>query len=196
MDCLLKIRLYPNGRERTRIGTRYAPSIDHVTRVNEDGRAVHGGQLRGMDKQLRMPINNSQLSNNSVQVQNDSLVRLNSGVNLDLSSADRNITLGEKLFDNVGSVVINVGGDTRIVEAGSQVSAAEYVAVKQVLAGGQQIIVDGAGRANGGRVDLTAITGAGDRMRASNLVIPQNVTTYGDFSLFSEFRLTGVPSET
>ncbi len=172
-------------------GISAVPGIDHVIRVNGDGTAVCGGPLRRMEKPLRMPIDNVQLSNNSVQVQNDSVVRLNSGVNLDLSSADRNITLGEKLFDNVGSVAINVGGEKRTVEAGSQVSAAEYVAVKQALAGGQLITVDGAGRANGGRVDLSSITGAGDRMRASNLVVPQNVTTYGDFSRSSEFRLTG-----
>jgi hypothetical protein len=132
------------------------------------------------------------VSNQSVQTVNDQTVRLNTGIDLDLSSTVKNITLGQKLFDGVSSVEITVGGETKTVQAGSQVSAAEYVAVKQVLGGGtQQIGLDSAGRANGGQFDLASLTNPGDKMRASNFVLPENVTTYGDFSRSSEIRLVG-----
>jgi len=148
--------------------------------------------LRSMEKPMRVRFDQPRITNRSVQTFDNNIVNLHSGVNLDLSSADRNITLGEKLFDGIASVEINVGGQTKSVGAGSQVSAAEYVAVKQVLAGdGQQVTLDGSGRADGGTVDLGAITGSNDKMRASNLVVPTNVTTFGDFSRSSEFRLTG-----
>ncbi|MBX3153665.1 S-layer family protein [Candidatus Obscuribacterales bacterium] len=143
----------------------------------------------------RHSIKNSpelRISNRSTQTVESSTTRLDVGINLDLSSTERNITLGQKLFDGVGSVQITVGGETKTVQAGSQVSAAEYVAVKQILGGGaQEISLDNAGRANGGKFDLAAITSPGDKMRASNFVLPENVTTYGDFSRASDIRLTG-----
>ena len=67
------------------------------------------------------------IRNNSQQTTNNgSLIRLNSGVNLDLSSGSRNITLGENLFlSNTDAVTIVVGGQSKTVNAGSHVSAAE-----------------------------------------------------------------------
>lgn len=147
------------------------------------------------DRNNRPNISNTReprISNQSTQAIGTSTVRLNTGIDLDLSSTDRNITLGQKLFDGVGSIQITVGGETKTVQAGSQVSAAEYVAVKQILgSGSQEIGLDSAGRANGGKFDLASITNPGDKMRASNFVLPENVTTYGDFSRSSDIRLTG-----
>ncbi|MBX9670724.1 MAG: hypothetical protein K2X93_24195 [Candidatus Obscuribacterales bacterium] len=117
---------------------------------------------------------------------------LSSGVNLDLTSADRNITLGSNLFKDGASVEIQVGGETKTLSAGDKVTAAEYVAAKQVLAGvNQGVTVSGDGSATGGQVDLSAITSAGDKMRASDLTVPVNVTTLGDFSKGSDFKLLG-----
>ncbi|MBX9668483.1 MAG: hypothetical protein K2X93_12735 [Candidatus Obscuribacterales bacterium] len=119
------------------------------------------------------------------------LANLSRGVNLDLSSGERNITLGEKLLKN-GPVTISFGGESKTVAAGSQVSAAEYVAVKQVLAGnGQTIEVANNGAATGGSVDLSALTSGKDVLRASDLVVPATVTANGDFSRGSDFRLLG-----
>ena len=130
--------------------------------------------------------------NQSVQGGDGSLVNLRNGVSLDLGSDVRNITLGNKLFDKVLSVEINVGGETKTVAAGSQVSAAEYIAVKQILTGSsQKIVIDGKGAATGGEVDLGAITGNNDVLRATDLTVPVNVTTYGDFSKRSDFKLLG-----
>ncbi len=130
--------------------------------------------------------------NQSVQGGDGTLVNLRNGVNLDLGSDVRNITLGRNLFDNKLSVEINVGGETKTVAAGSQVSAAEYIAVKQILSGSsQKIVIDGKGAATGGEVDLGAITANNDVLRATDLTVPVNVTTYGDFSKRSDFKLLG-----
>lgn len=128
-----------------------------------------------------------------VQQIGSSLVRLNSGVNLDLTSADRNIVLGSNLFSSIhSSVEITVGGQTETYTAGSKVTAAEYIAVKQALSGnGQKLVIDGSGIASGGSLDLTSITGNNDPMRAANLTVASGVTTYGDFGKNSNFILKG-----
>jgi len=119
-------------------------------------------------------------------------IRVNNGVNLDLTSNTRNIVLGNGLFGTSSSVVITVGGQTRTVSAGEQVTASEYVAVKQALTGdGQTVIIDVNGAAIGGQVDLGQLTADNDVMRASNLVVSANVTTSGDFGKRSDFRLLG-----
>ena len=130
----------------------------------------------------------------SLQVNhNGAVVRLNSGINLDLTSGDQNIVLGKNLFsDSVSSVQINVGGETKTVSAGSHVTAAEYVAAKQMLTGqSQSVVINRAGAASGGSIDLGALTQDNDVMRASNLVVSSNVTTSGDFGKHSDFRLKG-----
>ncbi len=128
---------------------------------------------------------------NQINVSGD-IVKLKSGLDLDLTSNSRNITLGKNLFATHDSVEITSGEGTKTVTAGSQVTAAEYIAVKQALSGdGQKLIVDRSGRAIGGNVNLDAITGDHDVMRAANLVVANNVTTSGDFSRRSDFRLLG-----
>jgi len=141
---------------------------------------------------LRDDKKNERIRNQSFQFDSKNSLRVNNGVNLDLTSNQRNIVLGRSLFAGENaSVSINVGGESKTVSAGSQVTAAEYVAVKQVLAGEQKVSVDRAGRAIGGEVDLGSLTNDNDVMRASNLVIAENVTTYGDFGKRSDFRLLG-----
>ncbi len=120
------------------------------------------------------------------------VVRLSQGVNLDLGSSERNITLGKKLFRNVGSVSVTVGGETKSFEAGSQVTASEYLAVKQILAGvGQQLSLDSSGRASGGHVDMSSVTSNSNTLRASDFIVPEKVTAYCDFSKRSDFKLLG-----
>ncbi|MBX3075847.1 hypothetical protein KF913_18195 [Candidatus Obscuribacterales bacterium] len=128
-----------------------------------------------------------------VQQIGSSLVRLNSGVDLDLTSADRNIVLGSNLFSTIrSSIDITVGGQTQTYTSGSKVTAAEYVAIKQALSGGgQKLLIDASGIASGGTLDLTSITGNNDPMRAANLTVASGVTTYGDFGKNSNFVLKG-----
>ncbi|MBX9670065.1 MAG: hypothetical protein K2X93_20865 [Candidatus Obscuribacterales bacterium] len=145
--------------------------------------ALSGGHLNHI---------NNRLQTKTLQLSGSALVRLNSGVNLDLTSAEKNIFLGGNLFQGVQSVEIAVGDETKSFSTGSQVTAAEYVAVKQALSGGgQKLLLSGAGTANGGSLDLTAITGNNDPLRASNLTVASGVTTIGDFGKRSDFSLTG-----
>jgi len=163
-----------------------------VPHVDSSLNAINQIQNQRVDRLQRRLDRHDGVINQSVQAGDNGLVNLRNGVNLDLSSAARNITLGQNLFKNVSSVEINVGGQTKTVSAGAEVSAAEYIAVKQILAGSsQKITIDGLGIATGGEVDLSAITANNDVMRASDLVVPVNVTTYGDFSKRSDFKLLG-----
>lgn len=117
---------------------------------------------------------------------------MSGGVDLDLDSSERNIVLGNNLFSAIDSVQIRVGNSTKTIRPGSSVSAAEYIAIKQVLAGsGQRIEIDQKGRAAGGDIDLTVITSANDPMKATSLVVSKDVTVYGDFGRSSEFKLIG-----
>jgi len=119
-------------------------------------------------------------------------IRLKNGLDLDLTSNAQNIVLGKNLFVDGSSVQIKTGNGTKTVEAGSHVTPAEYLAVKQILSGGTQTLtVDQSGRASGGSVELDSITSNSDRLRAANYVNASNVTTIGDFSKGSDFRLLG-----
>jgi len=119
-------------------------------------------------------------------------IRLKEGLDLDLTSNSQNIILGKNLFVDGSSIEIKTGNGTKTVAAGSRVTAAEYLAVKQIISGGTQTLtVDQAGRASGGSVELDSITSNSDRLRAANYVNATNVTTIGDFSKGSDFRLLG-----
>ncbi len=114
------------------------------------------------------------------------------GIDLNLDSDSESITLGGKLFQSQSSVTIDRGGQQVTLAAGSVVTAAEYVAVKQMLSSGTQTIsLDNSGKAVGGSVDLSQITARNDRMRADDLTVPVNVTAYGDFSRGSNFQILG-----
>lgn len=137
-------------------------------------------------------LNRDLTRNRTTQVDdNGQTIRLSNGFDLDLSSSERNIALGKNLFADGGTIEITVGRETKTFGAGSMVSAAEYVAVKQALGGQQTVTIDGHGRAVGGNVDLEAIASDRATLRASKLVIPVDVTTYGDFSKHSDFKLLG-----
>lgn len=149
-------------------------------------------RVTGTTRRIEKRLERQGVINQSIQQVDSNLVNIRGGVSLDLTSTTRNITLGNNLFGKVSAVEITVGGETKTVQAGSQVSAAEYIAVKQILSGNsQKITIDNAGSAIGGEVDLGSITANNDVMRASDLVVPVNVTTYGDFSKRSDFKLLG-----
>ncbi|MBX3151683.1 hypothetical protein KF728_16125 [Candidatus Obscuribacterales bacterium] len=107
---------------------------------------------------------------------------------LDLSSAQRNIQLGSKLFDGVSNVTINVNGTNQTYGAGDHVTAAEYIAVQQMLSQNQQELSVGAGgTATGGSFDLNQPGGT----RINNLVVPQNVSAINNFSSNRSVNLSG-----
>jgi hypothetical protein len=131
------------------------------------------------------------LSRFVIQENAGALIKLDNGANLDLTASSRNITLGDKLFADGGFVTIEVGGEKKNVYAGSKVTAAEYVAVKQVLGGKQSVVVDSNGVATGGTVDLNNLAASRNNMKASGLTVASGVTAVGDLAKDSSFRING-----
>lgn len=134
---------------------------------------------------------NDKLSRFVIQENAGALIKLDNGANLDLTASAANITLGDKLFADGGFVTIEVGGEKKNVYAGSKVTAAEYVAVKQVLGGKQEIVINGSGVATGGTVDLNNLAATRNNMKASGLTVASGVTAIGDLAKDSSFRING-----
>lgn len=100
-------------------------------------------------------------------------------IDLDLTSSSSKIILGSKLFNDSASVTIDVGGEKQTFHAGSQVTAGQFVAIKQVLEGGtQSLILDKNGAAAGGSFSLNSVAGP----KVSDLVVSAGVTGFDDFA--------------
>lgn len=173
-------------------GSQVAYPMLNVTNVRPNVTDGYSSNLLSRHERIEQRRANH-VRNQSMQTLAQNVFRTNNGVDLDLTSSVNNITLGRNLFtDEIPSVTITVGGAAKTLTAGSQVTPAEYVAVKQVLAdGSQKVTLAGNGSATGGNVDLAALTSGNDVMRASNLVIAANVTTSGDFGKGADFKLLG-----
>src|SRR5215470_3956542 len=80
------------------------------------------------------------------------------GFQLDLNSPSASIVLGSRLFHGAKSVTVTVGGVQQTFQPGSQVTAAEFIAIKQVLSGGPQLLtVDDGGIATGGTFTMNSV---------------------------------------
>ncbi len=109
-------------------------------------------------------------------------------VNLDLSSNSANIVLEQKLFRNLNSISIDVGGQLKTLASGSSVTPAEYVAARQVLANGNQSLrLDDQGVATGGSFVLNSLISN----RVSGLVVPTAVTGFDYFSSDRNINIGG-----
>ncbi|MBX3137903.1 S-layer family protein [Candidatus Obscuribacterales bacterium] len=109
------------------------------------------------------------------------------GIELDLTSSDRTIVLGKNLFIDSATHSIKVGSEEKTLSSGDRVTAAEYIALQQVLnEGSQGLNVDANGRGVGGEFSLNSINDGGKTIRANQLVIPEFVTASGDFSKHSD----------
>ncbi|MBX9668791.1 MAG: hypothetical protein K2X93_14285 [Candidatus Obscuribacterales bacterium] len=128
----------------------------------------------------------------SMQLVDGEKIELVRGIDLDLTSTDSSITLGEKLFGAVQSIEIKVGDTSKTVAAGSDVTSAEYVAAKQILSSGtQEIVIARDGGAIGGSVNLEGLSDGKHTMKADDLVVPAAVTAYGSLTRGSDFQLRG-----
>ncbi len=162
------------------------PVNDNANRAQSAARANRVNNLNNLNN----------LSRRSVQATSTGTVSLGRGVDLDLGSTESSIRVGADLLKSgpkdVESVEIEVGGDKKTVSTGSQLTAAEFIAVKQVLTTGRQtVVITADGKAVGGSVDLSAITAGSESLRATSLVVPESVTASGDFARHSDFRLVG-----
>lgn len=107
---------------------------------------------------------------------------IRSGLSLDLSSTSANITVGTKLLLDQ-SITIDVGGNSKTVQSGSKLTAAEYAALTQKLATGSQgLVLSSDGSAESGTLNLNSVSDNGATIRATTLVIPESVTVTGDFA--------------
>lgn len=127
---------------------------------------------------------------NTIEIgSNKRVLKASTGLNFDLTSAERNIVIGDKLLGGK-SIEITVGGETKSVVSGTRVTASEYLAVKQALGEGQTLQISRDGSASGGTLSIDALT-TDSTMRASSLVISSGVTATGNFSKGTAFKLTG-----
>ncbi len=146
------------------------------------------------DRLQRIQTRQNDLSNRSSFVDSASgrSLRVARGVELDLSSSRRSIRLGADLFGDQSTVTITRGDEEKTLTAGSLVTAAEYLALQQTRAdGNQSLVLDDRGAAIDGTVLLSAISDDGGRVRAAQLVIPSGVEAIGNFASHGEFRLQG-----
>ena len=103
------------------------------------------------------------------------------GLNLDLGSSKANIVLGANLFSGANSsITIIVDGQAKLFQVGAKVTAAEYVAIQEVLNGGtQSLVIAKNGAATGGDVDLNQIS----TLKVGELIIPKNVAGLDNLSI-------------
>ncbi|HEY9870794.1 MAG TPA: hypothetical protein V6D08_16640, partial [Candidatus Obscuribacterales bacterium] len=105
-------------------------------------------------------------------------------IDLDLSSTARTISAGRRM----DGVTIDVGGASRTVQRSELLTPAEYVAAMQVMRSGQQsLLIDAAGSAAGGSVNLSAHL----NNRVESLLVPAGVTAVHDFGADRTFNLAG-----
>lgn len=98
---------------------------------------------------------------------------------LDLRSTLTEVVLGSKLFKEIPSVTITVGDTEKTFSAGDRVTASEYIAIKQELAGDNQtLFLNSDGSASGGSFVMNGLV----TPRVNQLVIPNGVTAVDDFA--------------
>ena len=108
-------------------------------------------------------------------------------LSLDLTSSTANIVLGTKLFGSQAAVAITADGAAETFKPGSTVTAAQYVAIQQVLSTGkQEITITANGAANGGDFSLNAIG-----KNTTSLVVPTNVTAVDTVTRGGNIRFAG-----
>ena len=105
----------------------------------------------------------------------------------DLGSSAAQILLTSNLFQNHASITLELGGASQSFSPGQKVTAAEYVAIKQVLTDGQQSLkLSATGIADGGSFNVNLVS-----TKSSELVIPANVTALDNFSSGHNFAVVG-----
>ncbi len=106
-------------------------------------------------------------------------------INLNLSSSNASMTAGH--FLNGRSITIDVGGQQLLVAKNTLLTSAEYMAVIQVVRGGQQtILLNSSGEAIGGTVIISSRLSS----ELSGLVVPQGVTVI-DLTSSGNLNLSG-----
>src|SRR5215813_7862223 len=96
-------------------------------------------------------------------------------IDMNLSSTERNLTAGRMVKDN--TINITVDGQSKEVTRSTPLTAAERLAVFQMVSKGQQTILLGAeGTAVGGTMNI----GGGFSRQVQSLTVPSAVTVLAD----------------
>ncbi|MBX3151315.1 hypothetical protein KF728_14280 [Candidatus Obscuribacterales bacterium] len=141
-----------------------SPSLNSQSKETAGSRHLNKSAARTSTRETRPPSAVSTISDTGA---------LDRVIDLDLTSADSNIVLGRKMFRGEDSVTIRVGTEDKTFSAGSQVTAAEYVAIRQKLDGGSQLLeLNAQGSAIGGSFELDTVVSR----QVDDLVIPANVS--------------------
>ncbi len=111
-------------------------------------------------------------------------------LNLDLSSADQNVTLPTALFRNGRTITIESGGQAKTFSAGDSVTAAQFIAIQQERSGRQSIEIDASGRAVGGSFSLKTLTSDGG-IKIGDVTIPSNVVAQDKITAHTQIQITG-----
>lgn len=167
------------------------PQINNVQNFNKNDFATKA-EFKAYKDALKENNLTENINKTFQQTETNKIINVNHGFSLDLTSAVESITLGNNLFKEQQSVTIKVGGQEKTLNAGSKVTAAEYVAAKQALvAGGQSVHLDSEGRAIGGSVDLSALTTGNNNMKVDDLVVPVDVIASGNFGKGGDVKIQG-----
>ena len=140
-----------------------------------------------INKNIRSSITSSVFVSPHANLITSEIGQSGQNLSLDLTSASANIILGTKLFNGHGSVAITADGATEIFKPGATVTAAQYVAIQQVLSSGkQEIVVSANGAASGGDFSLNAIG-----KNTVSLVVPASVTAIDTVTRSSNIHFSG-----
>jgi len=185
-DLVARPTILEQARSNDRVNSAHFARHNGARQINQlsqlDGtpsrRSANTVQLPGQVSTFRTSRPNPGRSTFETDRGNSKLI--NRGIALDLSSTNANITIGENVLD--GTVTLIIGGEEKQFSAGSRVTAAEYAALTEKLAtGSQSLTLSGSGVAEGGSLNLNLVSDNGLTIRASELVVPTNVTVSGDF---------------
>ncbi|MBX9771490.1 MAG: hypothetical protein K2X29_08980 [Candidatus Obscuribacterales bacterium] len=109
------------------------------------------------------------------------------GLNLDLGSTDRSVA-ASAVLSPTASATINLGGLNRVVSAADMLTAAEFVAVRQVMNTGTQYLqLNDMGAAIGGGMRLNANLAG----QINSLVIPTGVHASQNAAVLQTLNLSG-----
>jgi len=130
--------------------------------------------------------------NHLIQLQPSSISSTGSPVELDLTSASATVRLQPGIISQGSEVSVSLDGIKTTFHTGDMVTPGELVAIYQSQGyGGQKIILDSQGRADGGSFSLNSVLAPTRQVQVSGIVVPQNVSAFDYVSGKSNLSLSG-----
>ncbi len=175
---------YARGEDHQQLVMREARQARHIQVQERRENRVSARELR---QQSIDPSRQLRLTNMVSPAIRD--LGINRSVRFDLDSRRDVFTLSQNDLQGASSVQVVLGGETTEFQAGDRVSAAEFAAIRGGSA--SSLVLDSNGRAEGGSFSLNSLGDSFTNLNVSKVVIPTNVTAFGDFSSDSNIQLHG-----